>query len=273
MGYKILPLISAMVMAFTFSACGAENKDKEGEMMKNNDFIQVEGGSFMMGSAKGEANESPEHRVAVSTFWMSRYQVSQAEWKAIMGRNPSWISGDNLPVEQVTWYKAVEYCNKRSLAEGFTPCYSGSGDEITCNWNANGYRLPTEAEWEFAAQGGKDGAKTLYSGGNTADAVAWHKGNARNTTHPAGGKAPNALGLYDLSGNIYEWCYDRYGAYGSAPEVDPRGAESGIRRVLRGGSWAFDENCSRITFRRVVDPGYIGCSGLRLVRNSINKSR
>lgn len=257
-------MVSILSILFILTACGADNREGN---MKNNDFIRIEGGTFKMGDVDQEENEAPPHQVTLSSFLMSRYEVSQAEWKKIMGSNPSWISGDDLPVEQVTWHMAIEYCNKRSIAEGLTPCYSGSGDDILCDWNADGYRLPTEAEWEFAAQGGSGSVGTSYSGSDNADEVAWHKANGRGTTHPGGTKAPNKLGLYDMSGNVYEWVWDRYGSYNAESQSDPRGPSTGIRRVLRGGSWAFDKSCCRITFRRIVSPDYVGCGGLRLVRS------
>jgi formylglycine-generating enzyme required for sulfatase activity len=131
---------------------------------------------------------------------MGKHEVTQREWRELMGNNPSYFKGDNLPVENVNWYEAIEYCNKRSVKEGLAPVYRGSGNSITCDWSANGYRLPTEAEWEYAAKGGNKNFLTyVYAGSNTVDAVAWYGGNS---THPVGTKAPNDLGIYDLSGNV-----------------------------------------------------------------------
>ena len=206
---------------------------------KSWDFILVEGGSFMMGSNDGDSDEKPIHEVTVSSFWISKYQVTQREWQEVMGSNPSDFKGDNLPVEKVSWYDAIEYCNKRSIKEGLTPCYSGSGDNIICNWNANGYRLPTEAEWEYAARGGNKSRGYEYSGSNTLGDVAWYVGNSGSKTHPVGQKSPNELGIYDMSGNVWEWCWDWYDSsyYSKSPKRDPRGAASGGNKVLRGGSW------------------------------------
>jgi formylglycine-generating enzyme required for sulfatase activity len=201
-------------------------------------FVRVEGGTFQMGSNNGDSDEKPIHTVTVKSFSISKYEVTQKEWQEVMGNNPSGFKGDNRPVENVSWYEAVDYCNKRSIKERLTPVYKGSGDNITCDWNANGYRLPTEAEWEFAAKGGtKEYLTTEYSGSNSVDVVAWYSGNSGNSTHPVGTKAANSLGIYDMSGNVWEWCWDWYGGYSSGSQTDPRGAVSGAIRVFRGGSW------------------------------------
>ncbi|MDI9529909.1 MAG: formylglycine-generating enzyme family protein [Candidatus Cloacimonadota bacterium] len=214
-------------------------------------WVYVEGGSFMMGSIHGSKDEKPVHQVTVSPFWIGKYEVTQAEWKEVMDSNPSNWKGDQLPVEQVSWYDAVDYCNKRSIKEGLTPCYSGSGKSITCDWTANGYRLPTEAEWEFAARGGVKSKGYIYSGSNSINSVAWYWDNARKRTHEVGTKDANELGIYDMSGNVYEWCWDWYAKsyYAKSPGLDPRGAGKGSYRGLRGGSWNnFDYYC-RVAYR------------------------
>ncbi|MDR1904282.1 MAG: formylglycine-generating enzyme family protein [Treponema sp.] len=199
----------------------------------------IEGGTFLMGSANsGNSDEQPVHSVTVRSFYMGKYEVTQREWLEVMGSNPSYFIGEDLPVERVSWYEAVEYCNKRSLKEGLTPAYSGGGDSIVCDFSTNGYRLPTEAEWEYAAKGGnKDERPYEYSGDDNVDNVAWYADNSGFTTHPVGTKAPNSLGLYDMTGNVWEWCWDWYGSYGSDDaQTDPTGASSGSNRVRRGGS-------------------------------------
>jgi formylglycine-generating enzyme required for sulfatase activity len=201
-------------------------------------MVRVEGGTFQMGSTNGDSTEKPVHTVTVKGFYMGRTEVTQKEWQEIMGSNPSNFKGDNLPVERVSWNDAIEYCNRRSLKEGLTPAYRGSGNNITCDFNATGYRLPTEAEWEYAAKGGnQDYLSYEYAGGTSADSVAWYYNNSGSTTHPVGTKQPNSLGLYDMSGNVYEWCWDWYGNYSSGSQTNPTGASSGPYRVFRGGSW------------------------------------
>jgi len=231
-------------------------------------FIFVKGGTFRMGSTNGNYDEKPVHSVTVSDFCISQYEVTQKEWQEIMGTNPSKFKGDNLPVENVSWYDAVAYCNALSTAEGLTPCYSGSGTNIACDWNANGYRLPTEAEWEFAARGGSTGSPTTYAGSNNIDEVAWYDGNSGSKTHDVGTKKPNELGIYDMSGNVREWCWDWYGDYSSGSQSNPRGASSGSYRVLRGGSWDYCADYCRVANRYYGCPDYsYNNYGFRLLRS------
>ncbi len=234
-------------------------------------MVFVEGGSFQMGSDDGDSDEKPVHQVRVSSFLIGKYEVTQKEWKEVMGSNPSNWKGDQLPVEQVNWFDAVDYCNKRSLKEGLRPCYSGSGNSITCDWNANGYRLPTEAEWEFAARGGVKGKGYKYSGSNDIGSVAWYDGNSSNKTHEVGTKAANELGLHDMSGNVWEWCWDWYdsGYYAKSAGSDPKGTGSGSSRVLRGGSWGNLGNYCRVALRDSFNPGSWrngSVDGFRVVR-------
>jgi formylglycine-generating enzyme required for sulfatase activity len=240
------------------------------------DMVLVPAGTFSMGSSEGERHEKPVHQVTISTpFFMGKYEVTQKEWVEIMGTNPSNFEGDDLPVEQVTWHETIDYCNKRSLAEGLVPAYSGSENSILCNFQASGYRLPTEAEWEWAAKGGgKDLIIYLYSGSSNVDAVAWYNGNSGNKTHPVGTKAPNSLGIYDMSGNVWEWCWDWYwdwnDVYSSAAQTDPAGVASGVGRRGRGGSWDYDARYLRSAFRGGDIPSLRrGDIGFCLVRSSL----
>ncbi len=201
-----------------------------------------------------------------SSLWASDHEVTQAEYQAVMGTNPSNFKDspadgeiqENRPVDNLSWYDCIAYCNKRSLAEGLTPCYTIGGktnpDEwgtvptsddstwnaATCNFDANGYRLPTEAEWEYLARGGNltNSGQTAYSGSNTKGDVAWYGENSGNKTHEVKKKAPNALGLYDMTGNIGEWCWDWYGDITADTPSD--GVSSGSYRVGRGAAWAYD---------------------------------
>jgi formylglycine-generating enzyme required for sulfatase activity len=231
-------------------------------------MVTVDGGTFQMGSNNGNSDEKPVHTVTIKTFRMSNFEVTQSEWMELMGSNPSSFKGADLPVETVSWYEAVEYCNKLSVKEGLTPAYRGSGDSISCDFNASGYRLPTEAEWEYAARGGnKDSMSYEYSGGNSVDALSWYSSNSGSRTHTVGTKAPNSLGLYDMSGNVWEWCWDWYGNYSSGSQTDPRGASSGTYRVLRGGSWSYGAGNLRSAYRSDYTPSYRNYNlGFRLVR-------
>ena len=235
----------------------------------SNGFVLVEAGTFQMGSTGvvsvsmlGDRDEKPDHSVRISrAFYMSNYEVTQKQWREVMGINPSYFKGDDLPVEQVSWYDAVEYFNRLSRREGLTPCYSGSGDSILCNFSANGYRLPTEAEWEYAARGGNQSKGYTHAGSNSVGDVGWYDGNSGGATHPVGRKRPNELGLYDMSGNVWEWCWDWYVAYSSSTATDPVGASGGpdrmnrggSLRVVRGGSW-FDAGRLHVAGRGYGSP-------------------
>jgi len=207
-----------------------------------NGFVYVPNGSFTMGDVWGDgvSSEYPTHEVTVSSYYMSKYEVTQELCQSVMGNNPSiFTKNDQDPVEKVTWYYAVEFCNALSEQEGLTPCYIIDGNNTTCNFNANGYRLPTEAEWEYAARsGGRDDRK--YSGTNNESELgnyAWYGSNSDGKTHPVGTKQPNDLGIYDMSGNVYEWCWDWYNSYPSSSQINPTGHLTGNNRVYRGGSW------------------------------------
>jgi formylglycine-generating enzyme required for sulfatase activity len=244
------------------AALPAQNSAPEG-------FVFVRGGTFQMGTASGgSSDERPVHSVTVKSFYMGKYEVTQKEWVEVMGSNPSRWKGDNLPVETVSWHDAIEYCNKRSLREGLSPAYRGSGDFVSCDLSASGYRLPTEAEWEYAAKGGdKTYLTTEYSGSNNVESVGWYNGNSGGGTHPVGTKLPNDLGIYDMSGNVWEWCWDWYGSYSSSSQTDPTGAASGSNRVLRGGGWIGSAGYLRSAARDNDTPSYWGNgSGFRLVR-------
>ncbi|MCF7912466.1 MAG: SUMF1/EgtB/PvdO family nonheme iron enzyme [Candidatus Cloacimonetes bacterium] len=197
-------------------------------------MVFVEGGIFQMGSIDGEDDEKQVHSVSVSDFCIGRYEVTEEEYATMMGN--SWV-GDIAPVSLVSWYNAVEFCNKLSDKDGLQRCYSGSGENIKCDFNANGYRLPTEAEWEYAARGGNESKSFKYAGSNDIESVAWYYDNSGSEPHPAGYKQANELGIYDMSGNVSEWCNDWYGSYSYSVQTNPRGQNSGYLRVYRGGSW------------------------------------
>ncbi|MHC6203564.1 SUMF1/EgtB/PvdO family nonheme iron enzyme, partial [Breznakiellaceae bacterium SP9] len=219
------------------------------------DMVRIPAGTFTMGSPSSEAERERnevQHSVSISkAFFMSKYEVTQREWVDVMGSNPSDFKGDNLPVEQVSWLDVIDYCNKRSVKEGLTPAYTRNGNTVTWNKNANGYRLPTEAEWEYACRAG---TTTPYSSGSSVDNAGWYSSNSGWKTHPVGTKQANAWGLYDMHGNVGEWCWDRDGGYSSDSQTDPMGAASGSIRVWRGGSWRYHAAYLRSAARNNYTP-------------------
>ncbi|MHB9291001.1 putative Hercynine oxygenase [Hollandina sp. SP2] len=229
-------------------------------------LVWVEGGVFQMGNTTGEEDEKPVHEVRIRSFMIGKTEVTQQEYQALMRDNPSRFKGEALPVEQVTWYDAVEYCNKLSQKEGLTPVYTWKEDHIYADTTANGYRLPTEAEWEYAAQERKrDTARGVYPEGEDLESLAWYAENSDNKTHEVALKVPNSLGLYDMAGNVWEWCWDWYGGYEPGTQAlfpDPV-------KVTRGGSWNTEVQCLRSTYRHGGDPskGYSDL-GFRVLRSA-----
>ena len=214
-------------------------------------MVRVEGGTFTMGAtsemSKPWNDEKPTHQVTLSSYSIGETEVTQALWQAVMGSNPSKFKGDNLPVEKVRWDDCQEFIRKLNLQTG------------------QHFRLPTEAEWEFAARGGNRSNHTQYSGSSRIDEVAWYKGNSGSKTHPVKTKKPNELGIYDMTGNVWEWCQDKYGKYTSELQSNPEGPSSGSRRVVRGGGWGGGPGGCRSSIRGIGTPGHRGSGlGLRL---------
>ncbi|MDD8046184.1 MAG: SUMF1/EgtB/PvdO family nonheme iron enzyme [Verrucomicrobiota bacterium] len=258
-------------------------------------MVPIEGGTFQMGDEWGDGweDEHPVHSVTVSSFSMSKYEVTNEQVREVMQwaydrgkvtatsstvRNAqgnsqellylgnsycqiSWSGSsfvvdtgkEDYPCVEVTWYGSVAFCNYLSEMEDLTLCYNLNTWE--CDWNAQGYRLPTEAEWEYAAKGGLNGQKTKYAGSGNIDAVAWYSENSGSRSHEVGTKVGNELGIHDLTGNVWEWCWDNWGFYSSSPVTDPRGRESGDIRVKRGmrrgGSWDQYAVLCRVTDRSI----------------------
>lgn len=222
-----------------------------------NNMVYVSGGTFTMGSTSEQGSdayddEKPTHNVTLSSYYICKYEVTQALWRAVMGSNPSNFKGDNLPVECVSWNDCQTFINRLN------------------SYTGRNFRLPTEAEWEFAARGGNYSRHYKYSGSNYIGDVAWYDDNSGNRTHPVGTKQPNELGLYDMSGNVYEWCSDWYGSYSSYSQSNPTGAASGSGRVVRGGGWSYYARDCRSSNRFILAPGFsYGILGLRLVLSQL----
>ena len=219
------------------------------EIVEN--MVFVEGGTFTMGATSeqgsdADSDEKPAHSVTLSDYYIGKYEVTQAQWKAVMGNNPSYFKGDNLPVEEVSWNDCQTFVTKLNQLTG------------------RKFRLPTEAEWEYAARGGNKSKGYKYSGSNIIDDVAWYDGNSDDKTHPVASKQANELGLYDMSGNVWEWCQDWYGSYSSSAQTNPTGSTSGSDRVLRGGSWSRGATGCRVSNRYSRSLTYWNSIGFRL---------
>ena len=267
-----------LISVICFSGCASK---------KENEMVFVKGGSFV-----NKYSRYYEKEIVIDDFYISKYEITGYEWKQVMGENPSEYKGDNLPVEMVSWYDAIEYCNKRSIMEGLQPYYNinkkakdpNNRSEydnlkwtVTINENANGYRLPTAAEWEYAASGGQESKNSIYSGGNKIEDVGWfwrNSGNeylsgnwnwpqiVNNNNKPkaVGSLKPNELGIYDMSGNVREWCWDWY-----KESDDDIG---GSYRVWKGGGWMGDEKCCEISYLGKFEANGKGSdTGLRVCRN------
>ncbi len=262
-------------------------------------LVLIQGGSF-----KNTHSNYYGKAVTVSDFYIGKYDVTQKEWVEVMGSNPSKFRGDNFPVEMVSWYDSIEYCNKRSIKEGLEPYYNIDKDNkdpnnkpdpefgdldttkwtVTINPKANGYRLPTEAEWEYAAGGGQMSKSYTYSGSEDVDEVAWYWRNSgdhplagfwlwpvieqnHDQTKPVGSKKPNELGLYDMSGNVRQWCWDWIGGL-KANVANPNGSKSGFRRVWKGGGWMGAAEFCEPAFRGALAANGKGPDqGFRVCRN------
>ena len=235
------PVIDNPIISKTFTANGVSFK-----------MILVEGGSFTMGATSEQGSEAvddekPTHRVTLSSYYIGETEVTQALWKAIMGNNPSKFKGDNLPVECVSWEDCQTFVIRLNSLTG------------------QNFRLPTEAEREYAARGGKYSNGYKYSGSNYIGSVAWYNENSGNHTHPVKTKTPNELGIYDMTGNVSEWCFDLYGPYPSSKQTNPTGAASGTLRLCRGGCYGSTATNSRVARRNPGGPTiHYSNNGLRL---------
>ena len=206
-------------------------------------MMRVEGGTFTMGATSEQGSdvyndEKPAHQVTLSTYHIGETEVTQELWRAVMGSNPSVFKGAQRPVEQVSWNDCIQFIKRLNGLTG------------------RQFRLPTEAEWEFAARGGNKSQGYKYAGSNSLMSVAWYGDNSGSKTHNVKMKSPNELGLYDMSGNVWEWCQDRFGRYSSSSQTNPTGASSGSHRVRRGGSWFNQIRLCRVSYRYGFTPNY-----------------
>ena len=254
MNYAAAVLLMTMV-AFSFAACGDDDDDNGGggktSKFQNQTFsaggveftmVAVEGGTFQMGAADDDTNadsdEKPQHAVTLSDYYIGETEVTQALWEAVMGSNPGYFKGDQQPVDLVSWDDCQEFIEKLNTMTGKT------------------FRLPTEAEWEYAARGGNKSQGYMYSGSNDLDLVAWYKDNSEGKTHDVATKTKNELGLYDMTGNVLEWCQDWYSEYSSEAQTNPIGPETASYRVNRGGGWGNYAGSCRVSYRYRYTPAY-----------------
>lgn len=301
---KIISLILALSIAISLAACSqSENPDTESEqpsasnsleatdMQVPENFVLIKGGSFQMGSPESEAWRSADetqHTVTVSDFYMSKYELTQKEYEEITGNNPSNFSGENLPVENISWLDAVAYCNARSEKDGLTPVYTIDGQNISWDRSANGYRLPTEAEWEYACRAGTTTPFYIENSPSDEDANYYghypygiednyfsqgnlevKPGEYRETTVPVDSFSENPYGLYNMHGNVSEWVWDYYGEYPTDEQTDPAGPAAGTLRVYRGGGWNDFAKNMRSAYRATLEQNRGSFNiGIRLVLNA-----
>ena len=304
---RILSLMLAAVLAGAMVSCGSQTPPEQSQQPTPppsssqqgqeeqpripENFILVEGGTFSMGSPDSEAwrsNDETQHTVTVSDFYMSAFEVTQAEYQAVTGSNPSAFSGENLPVETVSWLDAIAYCNACSELEGLEPAYTVEGQTVTWNRGANGYRLPTEAEWEYACRAGTQTPFNTETSISAEECNYWghypyliednyfnqsnletRPGVYRETTVAVGSFQPNAWGFYDMHGNVGEWVWDYYGDYPTEAQTDPAGPDSGVLRVNRGGGWNDFAKNLRSAYRATLpQDSAVFNVGFRLVRNA-----
>jgi formylglycine-generating enzyme len=273
--FKKYSLITLSVLFAVFTGYGqayCQSNKAVQEVIEGITMLPVPAGTFEMGSNKGENREKPVHTVTLDSFLMGKTEITQGQYKAITGKNPSnYFGDDKLPVDRVSWYDAVKFCNLLSDKAGFIRCY----DETTwvCDFSKNGFRLPTEAEWEYTCRAG---TKTVYYSGNTVEDLAkaaWYGnieiGNSDNIPHFVGMKAPNKWGFYDMHGSVWDWCNDWYDEnyYKSSPGNNPKGPSTGKMKVMRGGSWVINPELLTSSYREpyVPDLNYLDI-GFRIVR-------
>jgi formylglycine-generating enzyme required for sulfatase activity len=253
-----------------FAAVSAMAQSRLGTQGSSDDFVLIKGGAFTMGSPASEperGTDETQHRVTVSDYYIAKSPVTQREYSQLMGSNPSEFKGDNLPVENVTWFDAIRYCNARSTREGLAPAYTISGETVVWNRSTNGYRLPTEAEWEYACRAGTTTPFNIGNNITDREANCYNNygynnnssgrvtGGYRGRTTPINSYRANGWGLFDMHGNVADWCWDWYGEYGVATQTNPTGQATGTLRVNRGGGWNDFPKHIRSAYRAAMPPG------------------
>lgn len=301
---KFLSILMVVTLAISLSACGQTENENDNtsvptenntleitDMKIPDDFILIKGGTFQMGSPETEewrSVDETQHSVTVSDFYISAYELTQKEYEEIAGNNPSNFLGENLPVENISWLEAVAYCNARSEKEGLTPAYTIDGQNVFWDRSADGYRLPTETEWEYACRAGTTTPFYMENSPSAEEANYYghypyeiednyfsqgnlqvQPGEYRQTTVAVGSFSANPYGLYDMHGNVGEWVWDYYGKYPAEEQTDPTGPASGTLRVYRGGGWNDFAKNMRSAYRATLEQNKASFNlGIRLVRNA-----
>lgn len=302
---RLTAFFLSLIMLLSLVACSTDTNSTEEESVSEppassqtvaeqdipEEFVLIKGGSFQMGSPDSEpwrSEDELQHTVTVSDFYMSKYELTQKEYEDITGNNPSNFSGENLPVENISWLDAVAYCNARSEKEGLTPVYTIDGQNVSWDKSADGYRLPTEAEWEYACRAGTTTPFYMESSPSDKDANYYghypyeiednyfsqgnlevKPGEYRETTVSVDSFSENPYGLYNMHGNVSEWVWDYYGAYSTDSQTDPTGPETGTLRVYRGGGWNDFAKNMRSAYRATLEQDHGSFNiGIRLVRNA-----
>ena len=267
-----MAMFALLAVVVVVIGCGKNDSGGLPVEVTSGDMALIPAGSFTMGDGAGRPDETP-HVVSVRSFYLDKYPVTQELYEKVMGVNPSKQKDKKNPVEKTQWTDAVRFCNRCSELEGLTPCYDL--DTWECNFDANGYRLPTEAEWEYACRAGGTGKYCFGDAEGDLASYAWYKANSQGKPQPVGQKRPNRWGLYDMHGNVWQWCNDWYGEayYADSPSDNPCGPATGKMRVLRGGAWDCTADKCRAAYRHKEFPVYSDACfgadsyGFRRVRN------
>jgi formylglycine-generating enzyme required for sulfatase activity len=257
---KIFISLSIIIIMIIFAACGgSDSPAPTNPFVLETIIINVD--SFQMGNTgaySSNDDDKPLHKVILTkSLIMSKYEITLGEWKKTMGVGHSSFRSDSFPIDNASWKDAILFCNQLSQNQALSKCYEFKGNVVVCNWNANGWRLPTEAEWEYACKAGT--ATDFYNGNLTVNEcspidpnlneIGWYCSNSSSGSHLTGFKQPNSFGLYDMLGNVAEWCWDYWGPYSKLSVTDPKGLDSGTAHVLRGGAWYSDPTKCRSSFR------------------------